>query len=447
VNGEGYLRKVIIAVGGTGQVVLHYYNQLFLLGLVKEPYRAVVIDTDELDSTLAAAQDFFSHLRLGNELWDGAGGSIPTIEYIRVANPITDQVSRALTALTVEELDRDYPRHPVRAYFSKDALTQTVKQGLYARPALSAVISRDWVRDDRLTVRPDCQVVVVGSLIGGTGGGLISPLLARLGEQRRNVNGVAIRAVFFGQYFDPDPGLIERPRFSSNQVLGLASVSDVQEAIDHFAVIGVVPEEQMGNREQPRGYSAWPQNDASPFWRGTEMLNEFLYDRVRERKTSFRDREVGTDQVSKAHKVPLDLARHELRKRFGRAKALVDLRVAERMQIDPFANWVWGKKLVRTVADFWSITAPSDRSAPIAPDFCSSLQQSLESWWQTATPTKPSVSGLFPAEQTKQPSLWSIKSINWPRVIEATVNRLIVFGVEQVVPRAAATLILWALRG
>ena len=445
-------RHVIIAVGGTGQVVLHIYNQLYLLGMVERAqpyhYHAIVIDTDDLNANLELARDFFSALRVGNELSEAAGGqSVPTIDYIRVANPAEDQVSKALTGLPIGDLLRDHPRHAVGAFFSADALAQSVKRGLYARPALSTVISRDWTCDDRLKLHQDSQVVVVGSVIGGTGGGLMAPLLANLGEQGNKLEGVTIRAVFFGEYFDPDIASVDADCFSSNQVLGLRSVEEVKEAIHFFAVVGIIPEERMGVRHQSAErawYVPWPPRESHPSWRGAEMLNDLLLDTVRARQDEFRRREVETGHVPEDRCLRLTAAEEQLRLRLARAQALVVHEAVRRLRVDPFAKWVWGNNLVRTVSDFWRMTRPADRSFEIDQRFCARLQDWLDEWWNG----KPAcVPGLFPQGAPMGSNLMSIRQINWPRLDAAKANRALFGGAEEVARRAAATLIWSALRG
>jgi len=443
------MNHFIIAVGGTGQAVVHYYNQLYLLGVVEEPYRAIVIDTDELNKGLKIAKEFFSGLRVGTEPWDAAGGiSVPTIDYIRVQEQETDQVSQRLTALRADELDQDHPNHPVRAFFSKDALSQSVGQGLYARPALTAVIGRDWVHREELTPTQNSHVVVVGSLIGGTGGGLLAPLLASLGDRRRDIQDVKIRAVFFGEFFDPEPGTIDKSRLSSNQTLGFRSIAEVQEAIDHFGIVGIIPEERMGVRQQQSEQSGlhlpWPQSEDHPYWRGVEMVHDFLVDTLRPIHPKFSDREVGTDQVPESRTLKLAVARNELRRGLGLAGALVEQGVVGRLKEDPFAKWVWGGRLVETIADFWRLTAPVERPLQIDRGFCAQLQRRLEEWWEKKDFNLP---GIFPAEPTQKPNVWSIKRINWPRLVATAVVRPFFGGLAEAAGRAAVTLLFWGLRG
>src|SRR5207244_1404030 len=87
-------------------------------------------------------------------------------------------------------------------------------------------------------------VVIVGSVTGGTGGGLTAPILdaIRLFAKRENTENVKIRAVFFGEYFTPKAGLIQDDviRFQSNQTMVLRSIGEAEasEDIHSYNIVG-----------------------------------------------------------------------------------------------------------------------------------------------------------------------------------------------------------------
>jgi len=58
------MNRVIVAIGGTGQMVLHYYTQLFLVGMVRQPFRALVFDTDDFSPSLQFLSDYLSDISL-----------------------------------------------------------------------------------------------------------------------------------------------------------------------------------------------------------------------------------------------------------------------------------------------------------------------------------------------------------------------------------------------
>ena len=63
-------RSLIVAVGGTGQMVLHYYVQLFQIGAMKHAFHAVVVDSAALRAGLGRIA--FVHKRYADaEHWYG----------------------------------------------------------------------------------------------------------------------------------------------------------------------------------------------------------------------------------------------------------------------------------------------------------------------------------------------------------------------------------------
>src|SRR5512145_1226874 len=90
---------LVVALGGTGQLVLHYLAQWHLLGLEADtgPMRALVIDQDQPLASLRFAQSLLA-------------GEAP------------------------------HALHPARALFDRATLAQEVGEGLYGRPCLAPVL-------------------------------------------------------------------------------------------------------------------------------------------------------------------------------------------------------------------------------------------------------------------------------------------------------------------
>src|SRR5882724_9491093 len=114
------MKYKIVAVGGTGQMVLHYYLQLYLLGVVEDCFEAVVVDSDDVIPTIRTVQKFFESLQYGDQGNEGFGKvRIPVIKTVSVRPPGRGTVFEALTKL--EAWDRREP-HPVHAFFDKKTL-------------------------------------------------------------------------------------------------------------------------------------------------------------------------------------------------------------------------------------------------------------------------------------------------------------------------------------
>ena len=54
----------VLAIGGTGQLVAHYYLQLYLLGVISAPADLVVIDTDDIIPGIHRIKTFLELLRI-----------------------------------------------------------------------------------------------------------------------------------------------------------------------------------------------------------------------------------------------------------------------------------------------------------------------------------------------------------------------------------------------
>jgi len=232
------MSRVIIAVGGTGQMVLHYYVQLFLVGYISEGFQAFVLDSANALRSLEYLSGFFNDVRLAlGPVSDQEG--VPEIRFIRL--------EQGKQGMKVAEMLMQAPlpsnpgfHHPAQAFFSRDALNQDVRQGLYARPALSTVMALETAlrQIDPLRLPRDAKVVLVCSCIGGTGGGIAVPLLWYL----TNMPGaqLQVRAVLLGEYFRPRPGETvgqDVSRFRSNRIGFLKALEQAVGAIQRYAFI------------------------------------------------------------------------------------------------------------------------------------------------------------------------------------------------------------------
>jgi len=444
---------VIIAVGGTGQVVLHYYTLLYVAGVVREPFDALVMDTDDLNKSLQITQRLLGLLKLRSDANVGlASRRVPTLEYMPLRVKGRATVSEILTGTSETSLGKD---HPARAWFGREDLQQEISQGLFARPALSSVLTGKWFSEDLpLQIRGDTNIVVVASLIGGTGGGLITPLVDKLRQLKEKKPGVnlSVRAVFFGEYFDPDRTGISRERHLSNLRMCLGSLQEqgVQDEIKHFALIGDRQEKEFllkrqDNRERD-GTPPWPETDTDPFWCGTQAVAVLLDEKTKEKDVKFGQRGItGKQAAERAHQKPqykLKDAHEWVLRGTSRAEAIILKSVVDHIAGDPFASTVWSRALVKLIADFWSETTRNlgeDRTQ----DFPQRLQTEIKGLWEGDN----GLSKVFPEEFIKREcSLRSFKRVPWPVVEDFTVDASLLGNVEEAVQRAAATLLFEALR-
>lgn len=445
------MSQKIVCLGGTGQMVLHYYLQLYLLGLIRHRFDAVVIDTDEINDGILRVQKLFKDLQYGNAPNQALGIEIPTIETYRVTSQQGGTALQRLTDTTDAAVTR---HHPARAFFDKETLAQDLKEGLFARPALSSVVSLQDVSARALSAPDKATVVVVGSVIGGTGGGLIAPVIDEILWQARGADAnVSLRAVLFGRYFTPDPGRIggDESRFLSNEILVLRSIREAlsDEGVERFYIVRRAggadarkPDQEKKGEHLPWPDSADPRGERNPFWEGAQALEYLLTDTTTQRFVKFEDREVG----DLAPPIPVGQASQQLKKSIQVAGRLVDRKVVQRMVHEPWLGAVWGKSLPDLYAHFWGVAAREAGEQERVRAFPAELQEALRTLWE-GRKGEPGLRQLFPdlpRSYRVLPRAYS--KIPWPRSQDAVRNRGLFESLETTARRAAATLLFWSLR-
>jgi hypothetical protein len=446
---EGKESYKIVAVGGTGQMVLHYYLQLYLLGVIKDPFDTVVVDTDAINPSIEAVQKFLRELQYGSEPSDALGQTkIPVIETIRTKSTGGDT---ALELLTGQKIWNDPEPHPAHAFFNKDTLRQSLKQGLFALPALSSLLSQEVLRDKMLRPISNSTIVIVGSVTGGTGGGLTAPLFdaIRLFAKRETIAKTKIRAVLFGDYFRPDEGNIKEDviRFQSNQTMVLRSFSEAEasEEMHSYHIVGgpgVKAEiTRKPNREKGKNIP-WPEGDSNPFWQGAQAVEYLLKDTAMQKMAEFEDREVPKFRPP----FSLDYAQQRLRMALQIGKMLIKKKAVIRLCHDPWARWIWGEGMMDIAAHFWHIAAVKEGGRARVKAFPYDLQRALKKVWEGEA-EEFGLQDVFPTASksgTVRPG--DIARIGWPEVGEGIWDEGLFDDTEKVARRAAATLLFWILR-
>jgi hypothetical protein len=127
------MKHLIFAVGGTGQVILHYYNLLFLAGEIDQTFDAVVLDTDSPILSLSYLSKSYEQaanvLSDNNERWRP-----PNLKLHKMPVGAGTQIHDLLTGESLAGEAGYYS--PVQAYFTRDCLAQnTVPRALCATRA------------------------------------------------------------------------------------------------------------------------------------------------------------------------------------------------------------------------------------------------------------------------------------------------------------------------
>ncbi|MDX2044371.1 MAG: hypothetical protein SF097_24390 [Acidobacteriota bacterium] len=436
----------IVAIGGTGQLVLHYYLQLYLLGVITDPFEAVVVDTDDLIRSLSAGSDFLADLQYGPEHNEALGAIVPAIEWVEVSSNDYNTVADALTGGYGFS---DMTRHPMQAFFNRDTLVQNLSQGLYARPALSSVISQEKLQSEALIPQNDSVLAIVSSVLGGTGGGLTAPIIAQIQSHAKEVDvTMKLRAVIFGEYFNPDQkeSKIERKRIQSNQTLVLRSLREALKDVHSFYIVGG-PKAQLISRDaeqEKKGEQLpWPKEASDPIWHGMQAL-EYLFT---ETKMS------GTDEFEKREVEvfddPNDLAKANtrLKQRLLTVENLIKKEAVVRMAKDPWASLIWGAGFTRLIIHFWSIAARVEGGKERVADFPTKVQQALKTLWR-GKEDQLGLGKLFPQLTESHPVRpKNLSKIGWPEVSgRLRFDPDLMGGVDEIARRAAATILFRVLR-
>lgn len=440
----------IVCLGGTGQMVLHYYVQLYLLGLIKQPFDAVVIDTDEFNDSILRVQRLLKNLQYGSSPEQGLGVELPTIETYRVTGFHAGSARERLT----QRSDGDAQPHPVRAFFDHETLAQDLKEGLFARPALSSVVSLGAVSQQALKAPNKATVVVVGSMIGGTGGGLIAPVIDAIHWNARQANAnVSIRAVLFGTYFAPDPGRLggNELRFYSNEILVLRAIREALggSQLDRFVIVRRTGggHERRPDLEKKAEHLPWPEPGDPrgvdhPFWAGVQALEYLLKDTTTQQFVNFQQRE----SLDFVPPVALDKALEQLTNSVHGVGALVERAVVTRMAHEPWLSTIWRDDLVRLFTHFWSTAIRTAGSADRVTEFPRQVQIELQSMW-SGRKDAPGLRQLFPqvpSSRHVRPS--ALTRVPWPRGHAVSRSNELFRNTETAARRAAATLVFWGLR-
>jgi len=432
----------IIAIGGTGQLVAYHYLQLYLLGVVAEPFDLVVIDTDDIIKGILRIKAFLELLRLNEAQNTTIGGALlPTVTTLKIDAP----EGNAFEMLSGQ---KNLPaEHPVRAFFDRESGQQPLAKGLYARPALSSVVSRQQIGDALLTPAGDSMTVAVGSIIGGTSGGLLAPLVDRVKSLTYRLNlDTRMRAVLFGQYFEPDEGRgIEAVRLQSNELLVMRTAQESLDKLDLYRIVGG-PEskrvKRLTDREKDRNMP-WPDSEEHPVWDGVKALDFLMTDTVMPFRDRFEDREVTTFKP----RFSLTDARQRLRFALAMVRALVNRGVVERIVSEPFHRFLWGKNLPDLISHYWRIAAKTAGGWDRVGSFPSDVQSQISTLW-SGQGDDWGIGDVFPPLTTihaVKPGRFA--KVAWPDVASvATWDKKQFVNAEETARRTAAVLLFWSLR-
>lgn len=418
-------QNLIIFLGGTGQAVLHYYAQRYLLGNLKNkdpkisPFHAHVVDTDALYGGVLRFKLFLKRAQYGQDETDGMTVNLPRIT-TNDFKKSSDKVVKVLTGKT----DPKEARYTVAsAFFDQASMAQNVSEGLYARPSLASVIVNKELASQlpENVVDNGSRVILVSSIIGGTGGGLSAPLLdiaRKIAEDLNVVTNVRFYGVFFGKYFQPTPGMLQNAeqRFSSNRDLVLESIKEsISQLTRYFLIEPKYRESRKTDKEAMGEFLSWPNDPDHFLWLGTRAIEYFRTETIPERVVEFSDKRIDTDQLNQdGFDLPGLINKRDFRIAFIDKMNKED--IIERLVSEPYAKSIWGNEFTTLVAHYFNLAVGAMDDRKRAKAFPEKVQNALRTIWNGVN-KNPGLRSLFPELKGKKtidvyPS--DLQKLKWP---------------------------------
>ncbi len=358
---------LLVCIGGTGQHVLHYYLQLYLLGLApdRKPLRAVVIDqANQFWKSVELSQALFQRLCPKGEFAEGGAGP-----WIRTASlEGLDPAVRFSWFLTRnnEELDVS---DPARAFFESTLLREVLNEGLFARPCVGSVLWEKHGKEIRESLvhaigeagGAACKVVVCCSVYGGTGGGLVLPVLRFL-TRETTPRPSRVAALLFRPYFES--AALDRAKIAEHESNASALKHYIEDcfrlAADGGFDLHFVDYLGGGNktnkvRKEPgierKSHLPFP-TDNQPFWHAPSKVADMFLDMQANRPVEPRP----APSLAPVASVLWPGAHQRVRQVIKGLDFLCEQEGIERAGADPFGSRVWGRDLVKSLgalAETW----------------------------------------------------------------------------------------------
>lgn len=191
------MADVLVGVGGTGQHLVLAALRLKELGALPPDLEAVVIDAaeDDLSKTL-------------KQPWPGASDRHPLALGALVQPYDSKKVADATFQKLFEQTGAGWPRDEqelFEGFFDADEAAKEINKGMFGTPivggtVIAAADDQEHMRELLSRLSKVERVFIAGSLIGGTGAGVMHKLAHLI---RRSNPGKPIHAIVFGNWFRP----------------------------------------------------------------------------------------------------------------------------------------------------------------------------------------------------------------------------------------------------
>ena len=356
----------VIFCGGTGQLLGYRYLQAYLLGLLNHKPDAIkFVDTDEVAPFVKHLVDFIKNINFKDKEGEGPLGPVPRVDII-LLNPGNSQ-SNVGQALTGTEYWQTQTIHPVHAFFSRDTLNQNIQAGLFARPALGNIFffHQFQTATEFEPLKPHFttgNVVVAGSVLGGTGGGVMPLVLSRLHQtQKEQKTNWCLRGLFFGRYFRAQEDRIQggEGRLRSNEIFTLKAIIEglpfLQQYYYHTADNLITRDTSREKNDEPL---PWPETETDPFWYALGALQHLSNDTTRDIRDEPYDREI--IRVDTGNQLDLKKALESHKRSHTRLRAFNCRKILVRAARDSGAKGIWGYDFIEFLKAYKAIAIEID---------------------------------------------------------------------------------------
>jgi len=289
------------------------------------------------------------------------------------------------------------------------------------------------------------RVIVLGSIIGGTGGGLLAPLLAQLSNRirRQTVNPPALRALFFGEFFKGDAEVGQQrlipdadKRFPSNKLMVATALQHLCPPDLQFFTFIDPPDrvQRKAHLERTAIQLEWPRQ-SEPYWTGVSSLERLRKEAVMAAQRDFCEREIQPD----GNALDYEDAQTRRHVRTSFVNTMLQNETLARMADDPLAIDLLGRSLPLFLASAYSEPRNRDLSLGGLRGFVRSVANKAKEVWGA-------ISSVFPAEVHTQQPVASVRSTPWG-TIKADLSKETTASSEVLAQVAASNFIYRALRG
>jgi len=189
------MARYVISVGGTGQHIALAISRLVMLGALKDDIRLIALDSDT-ETPLPQSLRGLATL---------CGGQHPLQDGSITAPFDLKSMGKKMFAATFVDADHPEEQELFETLFTEEEGSVPIYQGMYGKPCVGATVfgkgANSPMIEDKLKMLTNAdEVFVCGSLVGGTGAGLLHKLVQQILKYLREPR--VVYGIFLLPWFD-----------------------------------------------------------------------------------------------------------------------------------------------------------------------------------------------------------------------------------------------------